>query len=178
MFSRPFLKLASCFALLFAAATAADLKFGYVDVDEVMAKTSDARAAKAQLAKWVAETQQRLDAERDGIVNEQAELEKAGASLSAEARRAKQAALEQRSTNLMENFQRLQVERSEREQRLMQPIVARINQLIAEMAQIEGLTVVFHRNALAYAPPGLDITNAIARRYEQKFTPAKSDGKK
>ena len=47
--------------------------------------------------------------------------------------------------------------------------------MVRELAEAEGFTMVFDRNTVLYAPPSLDITNELVRKYNARFGAGKED---
>ena len=172
--------------LLAGASSAAEFKAGYVDLQRALLEVDEGRAAKARLQKAVEEKQKEIDREQEALRKEMQTLEKQATAMSEETRIKKQSELQQRALALGQKWEKGQKEMSQRERSELQAIFSKMDPIIAEIAQREGLTMVFEKtdSGLVYAPPALDLTNELVRLYNgrAKKSPAKdapvSDQKK
>src|SRR5919198_1318572 len=129
-------------------------------------------AAKARLQKVVEEKQKELDKEQEDLRKEMATLEKQATAMSEETRVKKQTELQQRALALGQKWEKGQKEMSQRERTELQVIFAKMDPIIAEIAQREGLTMVFEKtdSGLVFAPSSLDLTNELVRIYNSRAT--------
>lgn len=166
---------------LFAGATAsaAEFKAGYVDLQRALLEVDEGRAAKARLKKMVEEKQKELDKEQETLRKELATLEKQASAMSEETKIKKQTELQQRALALGQKWEKGQAEMTQKERTELQAIFTKMDPIIAEIAQREGLTMVFEKtdSGLVYAPQALDLTNELVRLYNarggKKAAPAK-----
>jgi outer membrane protein len=160
------------FASLLAgrAAHAADFKAGYVDLHRALLEIDEARATKARLQKLVEEKQRELDKEQAALRKEMETLEKQASAMSEETRIKKQTELQQRAQALGQKWEKDQNEMSKRQRTELQAIFTKVDPIIAEIAQREGITMVFEKtdSGLVYAPPALDLTNEMVRLYNAR----------
>jgi len=169
--------LAVALPLLLPAAARADLKVGYVDLQRALSEVEEARSAKARLQSSVNAKQKELEKEQDALRKEKETLDKQMSTMNDEARRAKQVEFEGKYVALMQKLEKSKAELAESEQRELQPILQRMQQVIGQVAQREGLTLVLDKNSgLLYAPPSLELTNEVVRLYNDQFKgkPAKA----
>ena len=169
--------LAVALPLLLPAAARADLKVGYVDLQRALSEVEEARSAKARLQSSVNAKQKELEKEQDALRKEKETLDKQMSTMNDEARRAKQTEFEGKYLALMQKLEKSKAELAESEQRELQPILQRMQQVIGQVAQREGLTLVLDKNSgLLYAPPSLELTNEVVRLYNDQFKgkPAKA----
>jgi outer membrane protein len=156
--------------LLLPTAARADLKVGYVDLQRALSEVEEARAAKSRLQSSVNAKQKELEKEQDALRKEKETLDKQMSTMNDEARRAKQTEFEGKYLALMQKLERSKAELAETEQRELQPILSRMQQVIGQIAQREGLTLVLDKNSgLLYAPPSLELTNEVVRLYNDQF---------
>src|SRR5215472_2958360 len=128
-------------SLAFAPLARAELKLGYVDLQRALGEVEEGRAAKARLQGLIEAKEKEISKELEGRVMELAQKwEKARQDMSAK-------------------------ERSE-----LQAIFAKMDPIIAAIAQREGMTMVFEKNdaGLVFAPPHLDMPNELVRRYNDQ----------
>lgn len=166
-----------------SGAAGAQIKMGYVDLQRALAEVEEARAAKSRLQSSLNSKQTELQKEQEALRKEKEILDKQAATMNEEAKKAKQTELETRFMALMQKFEKSKVDLAESERRELQPILGRLDQVIAQIAQREGLTMVLDKNAgLLYAPPSLELTNEVVRLYNDQFkgkpATAKSDASK
>ena len=169
--------LALALPLLLPAAARADLKVGYVDTQRALSEVEEARAAKARLQSSVNAKQKELEKEQDALRKEKDTLDKQLGTMNEEAKRAKATEFQEKYLALMQKLERSKAELAESEQRELAPILNRLQQVIAQVAQREGLTLVLDKNSgLLYAPPSLELTNEVVRLYNDQFKPKSSKG--
>lgn len=169
--------------LVAGAVQAAEFKAGYVDLQRALLEVDEGRAAKARLKKMVEEKQKELDKEQETLRKEMQTLEKQATAMSEETRIKKQTELQQRALALGQKWEKGQAEMNQTERKELQAIFTKMDPIIAEIAQREGLTMVFEKtdSGLVFAPAALDLTNELVRLFNSragKKPPAVSDQKK
>jgi outer membrane protein len=166
---------------LWSGAALADVKVGYVDLQRALAEVEEARAAKARLQSTLNTKQTELQKDEEAFLKEQEIVSKQAATMNEEAKKAKALELQNKYVAIMKRREAYQADLLESERRELQPILNRLNQVIAQIAQREGLTLVLDKNAgLLYAPPSLELTNEVVRLYNDQFKgkPAKAEAPK
>src|SRR4051812_9147875 len=162
--------LAVALPLLLPAAARADQRVGYVALQRALSEVEEARSAKARLQNSVNAKQKELEKEQDVLRKEKDTLDKQLSTMNDEARRAKQMEFEGKYVALMQKLEKSKAELAESEQKELQPILQRMQQVIGQVAQREGLTLVLDKNSgLLYAPPSLELTNEVVRLYNDQF---------
>ncbi len=152
------------------AAARAEQKIGYVDLQRALNEVDEGKAAKALLQKDFAEKQKTLDAKKAEFEKLQADFEKQSVVMSDQARKDKTADLDRRARDLQALFVNLQKDLSERERDATRGIFDRMNGIVREIAEADGFTYVFEKGAgIVYAPPSLDVTNELIRKYNAKY---------
>ena len=76
-------------------------------------------------------------------------------------------------------FDRFKAEMAGKQQEELQSIFKKMDPIIANIAQREGLTLVFEKqdSGLVYAPPSLDLTNELVRLYNDQYRGKGGGGK-
>jgi outer membrane protein len=69
---------------------------------------------------------------------------------------------------LQATYMQMQKELSERERETTRGIFEKMNAIVREIAEADGLTAVVQAEALVYAAPSLDITNELVRKYNAR----------
>jgi outer membrane protein len=174
-------------ALLLALALApalvrAEQKIGVVDLQRALNEVDEGKAAKALLKKDFDEKQKQLDVKKAEFDRLQADLEKQAVVMSDAAKKERASDLDRRARELQGLFVQLQKDLSERERDATKGIFDRMANIVSEIAEADGFTVVLERGAgVVYAPASLDLTNELIRKYNARHPPAggakKSDAK-
>lgn len=157
---------------LFSAplAGAAEYKAAYVDLQRALLEVDEGRTAKARLQKMLQDKQKDLDKEQEVLRKEKDLLDKQASAMSEETRIQKQTELQQKLFALAQKWEKGQKEMATKERTELQAIFARMDPIIAEIAQRENLTMVFEKtdSGLVYAPSALDLTNELVRLYNAR----------
>jgi outer membrane protein len=173
---------AAFLALLALPAVAfADIKLGYVDLQRALKEVGEGQAAKSALEKEASKRKSEFDAEQNKLRDDKTILDKQGPMMSEETRNQKFTELQKRLFELTQKAEKLQAEMAQMEQRELKKIFEKMDPIIADIAQREGLTMVFEKtdSGLVYAPPSLDLTNELVRTYNTKYkvgAPVKKEG--
>ena len=147
----------------------ADSKLGYVDLQRALNEVDEGKAAKALLKKDFDEKQKQLDAKKAEFDKLQADLEKQAVVMADAAKKEKAQELDRRARELQGLFVQLQKDLSEREREATKGIFDRMAVIVREIAEADGITMVFEKGAgLVYAPPELDLTNELIRKYNAR----------
>ena len=178
--SRSPMKMLLLLALAAGPALArADLKLGYVDLQRALNEVDEGKAAKALLKKDFDEKQKQLDAKKAEFDKLQADLEKQAVVMSDAAKKEKATELDRRARELQGLFVQLQKDLSERERDATKGIFDRMANIVREIAEADGFTMVFEKGAgLVYAPPALDLTNELIRKYNVRHPAASAPATK
>jgi outer membrane protein len=160
-------------ALAAAPAARAELKLGYVDFQRAIKEVEEGKATGAILKKDADEKQKQLNTRMEELKRLQEDLQKQAQILTPEARAAKVAEVERKTMETQEIYMRLQQELSAKEREAMRPLADKMTAVAKEIAEAEGFTMIFDRESagLVYAPPALDLTNELIRKFNAKFPP-------
>ena len=151
-------------------AALAQEKIAYVDYQRVLLEVDDGKAARARLQKWLDTRQKEIESEQKALQQEKATLDKQAAAMSDEARMQKAEALQRRFFELAQKLEQSRAEAANRERKEMEPIVDRIDQIIAEIANRTDLAFVLEKreSGVVFARSQFDITNEVIRAYNAK----------
>jgi outer membrane protein len=156
-------------ALVPAAGRAAETKFGYVDLQRALEEIDEGKGAKAQLKKEFDEKQKQLDQRTDEVKKLDADFQKQSLVMAPDAKAAKAAEIERKKVEVQQFFVGLQQELAGKEREVTRGIFDKMVGMVREQAEAEGFTMVFDRNTVLYAPPSLDITNELVRKYNARY---------
>lgn len=175
--SLKFLVVVSVFATSFAHAT--EFKAAYVDVQRAVQEVEEGKAAKARLQSMADQKQKAFEKEQNVLKAEVDAYTKQKATMDDKVAAAKEAELQKKMFEFQQRAEKLRVEFSESERKELGTIFPKLEQLLGQIAQREGLTMVFDRSSsgLAWAPPSLDLTNELIRMYNAQYKAPKEAAK-
>jgi outer membrane protein len=152
------------------AAARAEQKIGYVDLQRALNEVEEGKTAKAVLQRDFAEKQKQLDVKKGEFEKLQSDFEKQSVVMSEQARKDKAQDLDKRARDLQALFMNLQKDLSDRERDATRGIFDRMNAIVREIAEADGFTYVLEKGGgIVYAPPSLDVTNELIRKYNAKY---------
>lgn len=175
-------KLTKAFVLALAlapAAVQAEQRIGYVDLQRALNEVDEGKAATALLKKDFDQKQKQLNAKKAEFDKAQAEFEKQAVVMSEQARRDRGQDLERRARELQTIFVQLQKEISDRERDATKGIFEKMAAIVRDIAEAEGFSIVLDKNSgIVYAPPSLDLTNDLIRKYNARHPAGKAPAAK
>jgi outer membrane protein len=144
-----------------AAATAADLKIGFIDQERITRESAPADRASKQLEKEFAPRAQELMRRETQIKALQGQIEKDALTMGESERRVK----EQELGRLTLDFQRMQREYREdlnlRRNQELGALFERANRIIRQIAEAEKYDIIFQE--AVYRNPKIDITDKVLK---------------
>jgi outer membrane protein len=170
--------VAAAIAICLPSRAIADVKVGYVNIQRALDELEEGKAAKARLQALLEAKQKDLDKERDALRKEKEQLDKQAGLMSEEVRLQRQNELQQRLLELAQRWEKGTAELTNKEQGELQAIFTKLYPIIEQIAQQEGLTMVFNKTAaMVYGGPRLDYTNEMIRLYREKYPSKAGAGK-
>jgi outer membrane protein len=162
------------FALVLALApplARAETKLGFVDLQRAIREVDEGKSATAVLKRDFDEKQKQLDSKKVEFDRLKTEFEKQSVVMADQARKDRAGDLDRKAMELQQLFLQLQKDLSEREREVMRGIFDKMAGLVREIAEADGFTMVLERNdsGIVYAPPSLDLTNELVRKYNNRF---------
>lgn len=160
--------LSSAGALALSAAPSAAFADGYVYVDlqRAVFEVKDGKAAKGRLEAMKADRQKALDAKQEELKKLQESFEKQMEFLAADVKEKKAEEFRTKLGELQQTYAKLQRELAEEEMKIQQEILGRMGALLEQMGGESDYSMIVRKDALLWAPPHLDITNEVIRRYD------------
>lgn len=168
----PFLAPVSLLLAL-APAARADTRIAIVDFQRAGWECDEGKAAAEALQKEGDEKIKPFTAKKAEFDTLRSEYEKQQAVLSPEARQAKESDLQKRDMELQQMYMQIQRDMAARNEEVSKGVSDRLNALVRDIAEKEGIQVVLNKTSVVYAPDALDLTNEIIRKYNARF-PAKA----
>jgi outer membrane protein len=158
-------------AVLLPRVAAAEVKIAYVDLQRALNEVEEGKSAKAKLKKKFEKSQQQLDAEQEALKKKKEELDKKKLAMDEATLRQKAEELDREMVRVSGIYAKLQKELTEEERKATGEIFKKMRDLIAGLAEKEGLSFVLEANesGLLYGPPSMDLTNDLVRSYNEKY---------
>lgn len=163
--------LIAALTLFAAGASAADFKAAYVDLQRALGETDEGKAAMARLKAWADSKEKQVEKEKTAFQAEVDAFQKQVGTMEEKARSAKELELQKRYVELAQKAERARAEMAEQQRKELGSVMPKMEQLLGQIAQREGLTMVFDKSSsgLAWAPASLDLTNELIRMYNSQF---------
>jgi outer membrane protein len=152
-------------APLMAQAPAAT-KVGYIDTRRVIQETPGAREAQETLEREMQGWQQQMQAMEDSLSTMMADYQQRSLVMSAEAKQRQEQQIMQKRQSFQERAEALQMQAGRRQQELMEPVMARVEEVISQVRQAQGYAIIFDvaSDVIVSADPSLDLTAAVIER--------------
>ncbi len=157
---------------------AADLKLASVSFQKALNEVEQGKKAKGLLKTEFDEKQKKLDLKQQELKQLQDEFEKQKAVLSQEALAGKQKNFSDKYLELQKSMTSYREELVGKESKLTAEILKNLKQIIAEIGQKEGYTLIMEssQDAVLYAQAKDDLTDRVIKEYNKRFTaPLKVD---
>lgn len=158
------------FSVAAMATEAAPTKIAIVDIPKAIQATKEGQKIKKSLEEDYNKRKSDLEKRAKDISTMQQDFEKKSLVLSDDARLKKQQEIEQEKMKYIELREKNLQDLSKKDRELSQPMVKKLNDVIAEIAKQEKFTAIFHRNdqTLVWASSEIDITEKVVKALEKK----------
>lgn len=143
--------------LAFAATT---VKIGFVNVQEIMAKAPQAAVASAQLKQEFGAREQALTAERDAIQQQETDLKRNAAVMTAEKKTEAETALRDKVGKFNRDMANFRDQFSMKRNELLQGLQKQIYDAVVKVAKDGGYDLILS-NGVAYASSRVDLTQQV-----------------
>lgn len=151
------------------AASAAELKVGFVDVRKAVEATKAGQKAKKDLEADFKKREKELQKLADDVKKMNADYEKKSLVLSDEAKLKKQQEIQEGMTKYNLEVKKNTDDLRKKEQELMEPILQKMQEVISRIAEKEGYSLIIqNREIIAYASKDSDITDKVVKEFEKK----------
>lgn len=152
------------------AVAATEAKIGIVDIAQAIQATTEGKKIKKELEAEFNKRKAELEKKVKDINAMQADFEKKSLVLSDDARMKKQQEIEAEKAKYMESREKNMQDLAKKDRELSQPMIKKLNTVIADIAKKEGFTVILHKNDqnLVWASQETDITEMVIKALEKK----------
>ena len=165
--------------LFTAAAAAAEIKIGVVDILEVIQRSEAGRKAFDSLSSEFKDMKDELDKQQKGIEALREELQKQSLVLSQEAKADKELEFKRKLRDFQDMYQTYQRKMQVKEQEYREPIVTQIFELLQGYGKEHGFTMIMDKknSGLTYIADGLEITEDVILEFNKHWRNLKKDAK-
>lgn len=153
-----------------AVAANADSKIGYVDMQKAIQSTSTGKSAKEKLEGDFNKKKKELEKMEADLKKMTEDLEKKAMVLSDDVRSKKQAELQREMLKYQKTVSQSQLEIQKKERELTMPIIKKLQEIIQDVAQKDGYTMVLEKSeqSVLWAKKDADLTDKVIKAYEKK----------
>lgn len=165
-------------ASLSSRAQADELKVAVVDLYKAISETEDGRKAKKQLEGYFDKKQKKLDARSEDLKERMEDLKKKEKILDEQDYQNEVEDLQAEIVTLQNTYAEYQKQVLDKEMKLTEPILAKLEEILKRIGQKEGYTVILRKEAVAWAPNYTDITDKVIQEYNSQPSAFKKKKKK
>ncbi len=155
--------------LALAPAARAETRIAVVDFQRAGTECDEGRAAMAALQKQREDKLKPFKAKQAEFETLRADFEKQASVLSDAVKQQKQADLQKRGEELQQMLMQAQQDLAAQEEEATKGVSDKLNAVIRDVAEKEGIQVVINKAAVVFAPESLDLTNEVIRKYNARF---------
>lgn len=153
------------------AVVAQEVKFGYVDAQQVLDRSKIGQVSKEQLEQYVKSRQQLIDADEAELRQMEEEIKKQASVLSPEAQREKQETMQRKLFTYQKRAGDLSKEVQEKKAEVLKEFNKQLSRAVQQVAERGGYTMVFDREneggAILYAKAKMDLTDPVVAELDK-----------
>lgn len=152
-------------------AAAADVKLGYVDLQQALNNSQAGQEAKKRISKKAKEFEQQAAEKRQKLQALRQEIDKQGMMLSDEARSDKQRKLQNKVKDFKRFSQDAQEELKQEDQQYTQQIIEDLLRVVNRIGKERDFTMILEKSegAVLYASEGVDLTADVVSAYDKAY---------
>ena len=162
-------------AVFCGAASAADIKLGYINMLKVEKESLAGKQALKTLQQMLSDKQTKLAERRKEIEKMQKELDKQSSLISADERQRREDKLQKEYKDYQRYGSDSQDELSKKKEELASKMFDEVTKVIKTYGKEEGYTLILDRSVVLYAPEAVDITDKIIKAYDDTKAPAQTN---
>jgi outer membrane protein len=152
--------------MLFAAVPArADVKLAFVDVQRALNECEAGKTAKAEFRVKVEAAEKKLQEEQNEVGGLKDELEKKGMLMKPEQRQNLQDDYLNKAKNFERNYKDSKDDLERRDQEMTGKIIHDLAEVIRDVGEKQGYTMVMEKGSILWGLPSIDITDQVIRTY-------------
>lgn len=154
-----------------------ETKLGYVDIDRAANESEEGKKAIGNLKELMSSKQAAVTEKGKSLEKMKGDLEKQGAVMSAEARKAKIEEAERAERDFQRMLADVKQELEKKQRELTESVYKEIMGVIEKIGQEENYSAILPVQQLLYADKALDLTEEVIKRYNAVKGAAKTDAK-
>jgi outer membrane protein len=152
--------------MIFAAVPArADVKLAFVDVQRALNECEAGKTAKAEFRVKVEAAEKKLQEEQNEVGGLKDELEKKGMLMKPEQRQNLQDDYLNKAKNFERNYKDSKDDLERRDQEMTGKIIHDLAEVIRDVGEKQGYTMVMEKGSILWGLPSIDITDQVIRTY-------------
>jgi outer membrane protein len=160
------LMVAAALLMLFAAVPArAEVKLAFVDVQRALNECEAGKTAKAEFRVKVEAAERKLQEEQNEVGNLKDELEKKGMLMKPDQRQNLQDDYLNKAKNFERNYKDSKDDLERRDQEMTGKIIHDLAEVIRDVGEKQGFTMVMEKGSILWGLPSIDITDQVIRTY-------------
>lgn len=167
------ISLSTIFALFAFNASAADGKIGILDVEKIVKQSKAMRNIQKQVSKKQDQYQKQVTKKQEALEKEQKKIESKKSVLSQEALEKEVKQFEKKVKDLKEFVDKRQNKLKKASLDGMNKVNEKIKDIIADIAEERGLSIIIPSAQVLYYQDGLDISDEVLDRLNKKITKVK-----
>jgi len=136
-------------------------KIGVIDLDNTLSTTPAGKRANEAFEKNRKAKQAELDKQQQDLKAAAADLDKQKAVLKPDAYAQKRTDLEKKFVDLQQVYVKLERDLAGERTKLIQDLLKQAGPKIEQVAKAEGVNIIVDREAVVYADPSVDLTQAL-----------------
>jgi outer membrane protein len=142
-------------------ALAADTKVGVIDMKQVLSTSTAGKRAQGVIEQKMKSLQASFKNDETALVNLQKEMEKKGAAWSDSVKQEKAAEFQKKRRDLAEKQESANQELKKLREQHVNPILKKLEEIVAKVASSGGYSVVVPRNVVLFAADSVDISDSV-----------------
>ncbi len=156
-----------------ASTPRAEMKIGYIDAQEILAKYKPYQDAEREYQRYEEELRREISKQQNDLVQMQEDYKRQELMLSDNRKQEEQQAMMKKQQDLERFVSEItDPERGKlvlKNQSLSEPIFREVNEVVTEVAKAEGYHYLLNTSALAYADESLNLTETVLEKLEKKL---------
>ena len=151
--------------ILFTAQAVAEVKLGFIDMQKAIQETKEGKAAKKQLEGDFNKKKAELEKKEGELKKKFEDFEKKALALSNEVKAKQQQELQIEMQKHQQLVAKSQMDIQKKERDLTEPIVKKVQGIIAKIAKAENYTVILEKSEqlVLFAQPNIDLTDRVVK---------------
>jgi len=159
--------LIGALVLIGGQALAADTKVAVIDMRQVLSSSLAGKKAEGIVKQKVDSLQESLKNDENDLIAMQKEVEKKGAAWSDSVKKEKSAAFQKKVQDFEEKKRKSQDELNKLREQQINPVLKKVEEVVAKIAADKGYAIVVPRNVVLYATDAVDISNTVVSELDK-----------